>query len=387
MKKIISIFFILLCLNSFPQSCIAQDSLLVNFLLKRIANHQVKQDDYFLSGIFPSYISSKETFNANKKDNNIFFNTLIAYTLSDIKTYVSKNNQLLIEEILTKSKTLFPKFRNTKGRNTYNFWRTDTTLKYPYTGLINPFSKDITLPDDMDDTVLSLLALDTDDSSVASVHALMQSFANNGSSKLRSVIKMYRQYPAYSTWFGKKFPVVFDVSVLCNLLSFVQHYNLPWTKVDSASLDVIVKTVENNYHITQPEYASPYYPKTSLILYHIARLMNVKYIPQLEILKVKLITDAVSEFAHSNNILEKVILSNAILKWGYIPPEIQMPSSINVQAQIEENDYSFFVGNIPSYFSNLLRRFATEKKIGFYYHYCPAYNDALLLEYLVLKNK
>ena len=41
---------------------------------------------------------------------------------------------------------------------------------------------------------------------------------------------------AYSTWFGKKFPVVFDVSVLCNVLSFIQQNNLQWTKADSASL-------------------------------------------------------------------------------------------------------------------------------------------------------
>ncbi len=385
MKKITSIFLILFCLNSFQQRCIAQDSLLVNFLLHRIADQQINKDDYFLTGIFPSYISNNETFHATKKDNNIFFNTLISYTLIDIKDGVSKDNQILIDAILAKAKPIYPKFQNSNGRNTYNFWRTDTTFKYPYTDVINPFLKDITLPDDMDDTVLSLLALDADDSTAEAAHQLMQSFTNNDSSKLRSVIKMYRQYPAYSTWFGKKFPVVFDVSVLCNLLGFVQHYNLAWTKADSASLDVIVKTIENNYHISQPEYASPYYPKTSLILYHIARLMNVKYISQLEALKVKLVTDAVSEFAHSGNILEKVILSNAILKWGYLPPEIQLPETGTVEAQIELNDFAFFMGNIPSYFPNTIRRFATNKKIGLFYHHCPAYNDALLLEYLLLK--
>ena len=387
MKRTILIFSFLFSVQIFPQCCIAQDSLLINFLLNRIAEQQVKQDNYFLPGIFPSYISNNESFSDKKKDNNIFFNTLIAYTLSDIKSSVSKPNQFLIDDILAKAKPLFPKFKNKKGRDTYNFWRTDTAFKYPYTGLINPFLKDITLPDDMDDTVLSLLALDTDDSTAASVHALMQFFTNNGSGEFRSVIEMYNQLPAYSTWFGKKFPLVFDVSVLCNVLSFVQQYNLPWTKADSASLDVIVKTVENNYHITQPEYASPYYPKTSIILYHIARLMSIKAIPQLEVLKVKLVTDAVGEFTHTDNTMEKVILSSAFMKWGYIAPAFELPSTDEVENKIEQNDFSFFVGNIPSYFSNTMRRFATEKKIGLFYHYCPAYNDALLLEYLVLKNK
>jgi len=387
MKRTSLIFFLLCTLQILPQLCKAQDSLLVNFLLNRIAGQQVKEDDYFLPGIFPSYISNDESFSSKKKDNNIFFNTLIAYTLNDIKSSVSNRSQLLIDDILAKAKPLFPKFKNTKGRDTYNFWRTDTGFKYPYTGLINPFSKNITLPDDMDDTVLSLLALDADDSTAANVHALMQSFTNNGSSEFRSVIKIYSPLPAYSTWFGKKFPVVFDVSVLCNILSFVQQYSLVWTKADSASLEAIIKTVNNNYHITQPEYASPYYPKTSIILYHIARLMNVKKIPQLEAFKVKFITDAVNEFAHTDNMMEKVILSSAINKWGYHPPSFELPLTTEMENKIEQNDFSFFVGNIPSYFPGLLRKIATEKKKGLYYHYCPAYNDALLLEYLLLMNK
>lgn len=387
MKKVFSIFLLLVWFNILPQLCKAQESSLINLLLKRIAAQQVKKDDYFLPGIFPSYISKKETFSDKKKDNNIFFNTLIAYTLYDIKSYVTKSNQLLIDEILEKGKPLFPKFKNQKGRNTYNFWRTDTTFEYPYTGLINPFKKKVTLPDDMDDTVLSLLALQEDDSVAANVHLLMQSFTNNDSNQVRSVIGSYNQLPAYSTWFGKKFPVVFDVSVLCNLLSFVQLCNLPWTKADSASLNVILTTIKNNDHISQPVYASPYYPKTSLILYHIARLMSIKEIPELEAMKVKLLTDAVVEFSNSKNILEKIILSSAIIKWGYIPPALDLPSTGEFETGIEQNDFSFFVGNIPSYFPGWLRKYATEKNTGLFYHYCPAYNDALLLEYLVLKNQ
>ena len=99
--------------------------------------------------------------------------------------------------------------------------------------------------------------------------------------------------------------MVFDVSVLCNVLSFVEKYNLQWTKADSASLEVIIKTIQNNYHFTEPIYASPYYGKTSIILYHIARLMSIKQIPQLEALKTKLITDAVNELSTRITFLKK----------------------------------------------------------------------------------
>jgi len=384
--KIKLIIFLFLIFVAASKYCCAQDSALTHYLLKRISEQQVKHDDNFLTGIFPSYISNKEKFSERKKDNNIFFNGLIDYTLNEIKPLMNFQDQLLIDSILENSKTLYSKFKNQKGRNTYNFWRTDSAHEYPYASFLKLFGKKITLPDDMDDTVLSLLALDADDSTAEEIHQLMQLFVNTDSNKVRSVIKEYDDLPAYSTWFGKKFPVVFDVSVLSNVLSFVQKYNLQWTKADSASLEVIIKTIQNNYHITEPIYASPYYGKTSIILYHIARLMSIKKIPQLESLKTKLITDAVNELSSSNNILEKIILSTAILKWGYNPPVTGLPSATDIEMKIEKNDFAFFIGNVPSYFHDTFRKYATTNHMGLFYHYCPAWNDMLLLEYLVLKN-
>lgn len=379
------ILFILIA--STGNNCPAQDSTLIHYLIERISEQQIKKDGYFLRGIFPSYISNKKKFSENKKDNNIFFNGLIDYTLNEIKPLMNQHDQLLIDSILYNAKQLYPKFKNQKGRNTYNFWRTDTIHEYPYASFLKLFGKKITLPDDMDDTVLSMLALDAEDSTAEQVHLLMQLFVNADTNRVRSVIKEYDGLPAYSTWFGKKFPVVFDVSVLCNILSFVQKYNLQWTIADSASLEVIVKTVENNYHITKPVYASPYYGKTSIILFHIARLMSIKEIPKLEALKTKFITDAVNELSHSDNVMERIILSIAIMKWGYDPPVVGLPSVNDVETKIEKNDFVFFIGNVPSYFHNVFRKYATTNKLGLFYHYCPAWNDVLLLEYLVLKNQ
>ncbi|CAN5118593.1 hypothetical protein BH11BAC6_BH11BAC6_08280 [soil metagenome] len=381
MKKIIILFIV--CLQIISLLCKAQDSVLVDHLIKRIAALQTTNDNFFLPGIFPSYISNNENFSTKKRDNNIFFNGLIAYTLNDIRPYLKPQEQQEIEATLNNANPVFQKFKN-KYRNTYNFWRTDSAYEYPYAGVLK-FTRKISLPDDMDDTVLSLLATDADDSTAKAVHALMQQFVNSDSNKVRSMLDVYDRLPAYSTWFGKKFPVVFDVSVLCNILSFVQAYNLEWTSADTASLAVITATIKHNYHISLPVYASPYYPQTSLILYHIARLMSIKEIPELEALKTKLVIDAAKQLAQSDNLLERVILSSAILKWGYMPPNIALPSTAEITNTIEQNDFCFFTGNIPSYFKDVSRFIATKKKIGFFYHYCPAYNDVLLLEYLTLK--
>lgn len=382
-KYVVVIVGLLLACNiAFPQ-----DSLYINFLINRIDELQVKEDGLFVKGLFPSFISGKEKFSDKKRDNNIFYNGLIAYALKDVKASLNQNNIQEVDSILLRSRPAFDKFKNQKGRGTYNFWRTDTAFHYPYMGLINLFIKKTGLPDDMDDTVLSLQALDADDSTAKAIHALMQQYVNRDSNKVRTVIKAYEKYPAYSTWFGKKFPVVFDVSVMCNILAFVQHYDLAWTKADSASLDVIITTIKDQYHIYQSLYASPYYPKTSLILYHIARLMSIKPVPQLEMLKPKMVEQANEQLKRTDNLLEKIILSSALIKWGEHPASIQLPSLDAVHNEVEQNSFSFFAGNVPSYFSDWLRKYASSGNIFIYHHYCPAFNDALLLEYLMLRNQ
>jgi hypothetical protein len=378
------VIIFLFCLLS-ASFCKGQDSPLIDFLIKRIAAQQVSADDYFFKGIYPSYFSRHNNFSTKKKDNNIFFNSLVAYTFNDIKPFVSKQNRSLIDTLLNNAKPLYAKFKN-KKRDTYNFWRTDSAFDFPFPTVFNLYSKNVSLPDDMDCTALMLLALHADDSTAKNVHAIMQNFVNTKEKKVRSLIPLYDTLGAYSTWFGIKFPVVFDVSVLCNVLAFVQAYDLPWTGADSASLEVILKTIQNDYHISKPVYASPVYPKTSLILYHIARLMKIKKIPALEAMKVKLVTDAGRELASTHNFMEKVILSNAILKWGYLPPDLILPSIDEIKKEVEQNNFSFFIANLPSYFKDFFKLGATKLHLGFYNYYCPAYNDALLLEYLILKN-
>ena len=76
---------------------------------------------------------------------------------------------------------------------------------------------------------------------------------------------------------------------MCNVLSFVQQNNLQWTKADSASLQHIIKTIQRNDIVKHPAFVSPYYANTSIILYHLARLMSIKPINELENIKPQLI--------------------------------------------------------------------------------------------------
>jgi hypothetical protein len=96
-----------------------------------------------------------------------------------------------------------------------------------------------------------------------------------------------------------------------------------------------------------------------------------------------LIGDAQRLLQQTHDGFEKIVLSNALLKWN-IDPGITTPGSPD---EIGKSDAPFFIGNIPSIFNFFLKKPLTKMEIGFYYHYCPAYNDVLLLEHVVLSRR
>ena len=113
--------------------------------------------------------------------------------------------------------------------------------------------------------------------------------------------------------------------------------------------------------------------------------MNVKPIVGLENIKPQLIKTANEQLQSTNNVFEKIILSIALIKWNQQPPKLNI--SINDLKNIEQNDLPFFIGNIPSYFKQPWKENFINLRLLMYNHYCPAWNDCLLLEYLLLSGQ
>lgn len=386
MKKILFILFVCFSVEGIAQSF--SEHSLENYLLERIAHHQVKKDNFFLPGIYPSYINNKEKYKERKKDLTIFYNALIDETLQQIYPKLSQENKTAVSSLLANSKKLYPRFKNQKGRNTYNFWIRDSAYKFPYSWWIPLIKKDPNVPDDMDDSSLSHLALNSHKDSAAEVHKTLQTFTNKAFQPLKTAEKMYRQEKAYSTWFGKKFPVVFDISVLANTLYFVERYQISWTDADSASLKVILKALDSRDYFKNARLISPYYGKPAIVMYHLSRLMNVSFIAELEKRKPQMIADTKAMYITSQSVMEKIILSTTLKRWGietgYEKELLFLFNQNNsfLTKEIEQSDYPFFIGNIPSYFPFGIKKFFTKLDALFYYHFCPAYNNVLLLEYL-----
>lgn len=354
-------------------------------LLERVISLQPTDNAVFPKGSIPSYRRYILNNQWLKADVNGFFSALVVVTLNDIKPELTANQQKLATGIIDNCLPGFAKFANRKGRPTYNFWPTDTPQIFPNSGFLNLFDKSKQLPDDLDDTVLILLAQNASDSIARQVHSIMQNFTNRPEKQVTNTFDEYRDIPAYSTWFGVKMPVDFDLCVLTNVLYFVQKKDLHWSGADSASLELITRMIADRKHITDPEFVSGSYARLPNILYHVSRLMAVKPIPELEKLKPQLILDAQDALAGSTNFMDQVILGTALMRWGVMPPVKVIDNANSLQSMVESDDFSFFIATmgliLPSKWKKILHKPTT-----FYYH-SPAYNNVLLLENLAWRKR
>jgi len=365
----------------------ANDTLLATQLLERIKLLQPASAGVFPKGVFPSYRTYALNKDRQKADINIFFTGLISFTLQNLQNYFTPYQKKIATDIIMSANESAIKFKNQKGRDTYNFWPTDTSQIFPNSGWMNWFDKQQALPDDLDDTVILLMALNVTDSTAKIVHGIMQNFTNSGDKQINNTFKNYRTIPAYSTWFGNKMPVDFDVSVLSNVLYFVQRYNLDWTNADSSSVALICKTIEEKKHLTDAAYISPHYHSSAIIMYHLSRLMQIKLIPSLEKYRISLINDTRQLLATSDNFMDQVLLQTSLMRWGIRPQSITINSDKPLQIIIEDESFSFFIANMASMLPDQFKKVAGSLGVGKFYYYCPAYNNLLLLENIILQQQ
>ena len=378
-------YLLLLCLVISLQLS-ASDSL-ITVLLKRVAALQVKQYDAFPAGAFPSYRSYAYNQHVEKADINPFYTGLIVFTLQRLQKDWNPEQQAIVANITRQALPMFSKFESRKHPHIYNFWPTDTVKVFPNGGWLNWFDRKHSLANDLDDTVIMLLAMNSDAATAAYVHDFMQAYINTPQKRIVNTKKYLAGFGAYSTWFGVKMPIDFDVCALSNVLYFVQEYQLKWTAADSASLQVLVHAIDQNDHLNDGAFISPHYEKPAVILYHLARLMSIKPIPLLEERKPLLIQQAKTLLQKSSSSIESIILSTALVKWGEDPESLKQIKVRSLVKDIESTDFSFFNANMATFLPAPWKRGLGASRIGYFSYFCPAYNNVLLLELLTLSRK
>lgn len=357
------------------------------WLLAGLQREQVKESSVFPAGSFPSWRRYALNSNSEKADINPFFTGLIDFTLLGIRDFLSPEEQKQVAAIRQRCQQIYPKFANQKGRPTYNFWTTDTPRIFPNGGWLNWFNRRQALPDDADDTVILLMAQQASDSTARQVHQLLLEFANGRQQHVRNTYDRFRQVPAYSTWFGKKMPIDFDICVLSNILYFVQQYKLTWNDADSASLQLIEQVIADDSYLKDPAYVSPHYQRVPVILYHLARLMQQSTIPALEKHREKLGQEASNRLAATDNYLDGILLHTALLRWG-------APFDYNRAIRFEEwseliaqGPFPFFVANMSSMLPGVWKSSLDRVAVGKFYYNCPGYHYALVLENIIWQER
>jgi hypothetical protein len=185
----------------------------------------------------------------------------------------------LAEQIIARIQKIYPLYKNKHGYPYYGFWAQDDVImphSYFYKYLKQVFGQG----EDADDTVIIMMTDSTDDATTLQLKRRLEEMSNLSSPgrRIRATYSKYKNIPAYSTYLGGRTVPDFDFAVQCNILYFVYDKKPPLSKQDTATLHLLTEMVRNREYMTAPIYLSPYYVRSSILIYHIVRLMTAFHI-------------------------------------------------------------------------------------------------------------
>jgi hypothetical protein len=384
MKKQLTIFFVFLLILA--GSAYAQnDSALIRNLLADIEAMQVKQDGEFYAGAFPAYRKCAGFPHNYQPDNNIFYTAITAFTLNKTAPYLAADNKAKALRIIKNAETAYPHYRNPNGKPYYSFWPVNAPI-LPHSFFINRFSGLLSQGDDADDSVMILMASDNNDSDNAALKERLIQLSNLKKRRINSTFKKYRGIPAYSTYLGDKMHPDFDFAVHCNLLYFNFEKKLPLVKQDTATIFLLSEMIKNREYMTRPVYISPFYVKPAVLIYHAARLIGAFDITELQLYKTQLIDDANKLLAKATNIMDRIILRTALIRLDAGVSDLTINSIADFE-KTDQDEFVFFQARAAFAQPTPVKQIFLHCNYLIYYFYSAAYNKALWLEYLVLKNR
>ncbi len=349
------------------------------YILSDIKALQAKHNGaIYPEGIFPSQRRHNAT-GITREDDNSFFTALIVFTLNRLKKYFSPEELKIADDIQLHAKNAFPLYKNRNGENTYNFWRTEKNAHFPNSNIFSKFDY-FRLADDVDCTALIYLANGYTEDDILYLKNKLLSHAKLPVKTSKNTLLQYRNLKIYSTWFGKNIPLEIDVCVCANLLYLLFESNAELNEYDLGCIQFICSVINNDEHKTQAFRVAPYYPNTSIILYHISRLLTVATHPDLLQLNAKLKADIFQKLSGMTHPMERVILNTSLIWLGETKnvKELTMPEDIS---------FSWFIAGMLTSVENSLASSLAPLPLFHIQFYCEAYMKTLFWEYRMEKNR
>ncbi|GAB3575777.1 hypothetical protein GCM10027578_40410 [Spirosoma luteolum] len=325
-------------------------------------------------GLFPSE-RRQPLLGYRRPDTNVFFTAATLFTLQSLGPQLSVRAQQAVAAMTARAVAQgYPRFRNKDGLATYNFWPTRPSQHFS-NGYVFRHFEHFRIPDDIDDTALVYL---TSPPPVATRQWLadkLPQHANRTRLTIRNTWPDYRPLRVYSTWFGRDMPIDFDACALSNLLYCRYALGLPPDGHQADTLTYLRDIVLSGRYQTDPFTCAPHYARTTLIGYHLSRLVSAFAIPELEPIRARLLTDA-QQTPRPANRIEQLLLAITRLRLGDTPPPVDLTAIERDFAGF----YFFIAGLLTAYETPWLRRWASYPITQMRWH-CDAHCWALVLEY------
>lgn len=385
MLKRLIIFTAFVCLF-FTAKSQQSDTALISQLISDIQSAQATEASReYCPGMFPAYRECGGIPHNYKADNNIFFTAVGVVALKNMLPYLNDSNRLKVITIIEKAVKAYPKFQSRYGQPFYNFWGTNDVIM-PHSYVFKYMKSIFGQSEDADDSVMILLGEDNNDSMCAVLKKRLIQASNLSEKKIIATYRKYKNIPAYSTWLGARMPVDFDFGVHCNVLYFVMEKKLPLVKQDSATITLLAKMIAAREYVKAPVYLSPYYVRTPVLLYHLARLMGKFKIPQLEPYKPQIVADIKQQLTVCYNVMDQIILRTALLRLSGAAPLLDL-ENIKEFEQSNQRNFVFFQARAAFSYPTPFKQIFLHWSYVYYYFYSPAYNKILWLEFLVEKQR
>ncbi len=350
-------------------------------ILLKIREIQENNDRrFFNKGIIPSF--RKHPFLKTEiPDDNIFFSASLLYILNQLETYLTSEEQTIKSIIAADIIQNFKLYTNKPERNSYNFWRKESNKHFPNGNLLCKLNKFI-LPDDIDTTSLVQLCNNHSYEEALKTKQSLSRHANLVNRKIKNGHKCLQNMKAYSTWFGENMPIEFDLCVISNLFLWINKYNFSLNTYDLDSLQLIEQSISNSLYFKSAFKSSPEYPKLSIILYHLARLISTTN--YLNHCKGKLIKDIQSVYSKTTDEFDFLLLSNSLIKLKSLP-QSQKNRLLTLNPEIFIQWW--FTAGFLSSSGNPITKSLAPYKLFHYRFYCPAFILTLYLENKILKEQ
>lgn len=312
-----------------------------------------------------------------REDDSGYFTATLLESLLRLEHRLEADEKEVLEAIRQRACLGFPPFQNKQGLPRYNFWKTNPGRHFPNGYLLGRWDR-FRPPDDVDDSVMYYLVQKRSPEEAAWLMAHIDSYANGKRKWVRDVDPEYARLGAWCTFFCKDMPLGFDACVLANVLYFQQRFELPETEASRASRQYLETMLKQRDHLLRPRHVAPYYPHTSIILYHLARLLEFYPIPELEVFRADLLRDTADCLHQSLLPAERNMLEATWLALGGKPDDLP-------QGARKEGRFAFFVLPMTlEYEGTWAKTLARQPWTHIRFH-CPALELGFALEVAIRK--